>query len=264
MKKEVLAGIYICSHDSDAIAKARVWNVRIDRQPVLNNYSSNPNVVKTVNNDNFGCRVEVLNISDLNRLVIYESKTKVELARWMPDGNKLLFSEGSANYIVLVTGGSPEKINTSDLEKMTNLIKGTEMKRTLPTITSTKTEIVDGFEFSPDGKFIYYNTNVTGTMQVWRINPDGSGKEQLTYDEYHNWFPHISPDGSMMVFVSFPPDLDPDSHPTNKDLMLPVLKLNAPGAPKVVAYLYGGEGTFSANPWSPDSKRIAFVSNSGK
>ena len=96
------------------------------------------------------------------------------------------------------------------------------------------------------------------------MKPDGSVKEQLTFDEYHNWFPHISPDGNLMVFVSFPPDIDPDAHPTNKDVMLRVMKLNSPGTTKVVAYLYGGDGTLSANPWSPDSKKIAFISYSGK
>jgi Tol biopolymer transport system component len=35
------------------------------------------------------------------------------------------------------------------------------------------------------------------------------------------------------------------------------------GAPKVIAYLYGGQGTINTPSWSPDSKRIAFVSNSG-
>jgi Tol biopolymer transport system component len=32
--------------------------------------------------------------------------------------------------------------------------------------------------------------------------------------------------------------------------------------PKVIAYLYGGQGTMNVPSWSPDSKRIAFVSNS--
>ena len=32
----------------------------------------------------------------------------------------------------------------------------------------------------------------------------------------------------------------------------------------VIAYLYGGQGTISVPSWSPDSKQIAFVSNSGK
>ena len=33
------------------------------------------------------------------------------------------------------------------------------------------------------------------------------------------------------------------------------------GTPKVIAYLYGGQGTINVPSWSPDSKRIAFVTN---
>jgi TolB protein len=33
------------------------------------------------------------------------------------------------------------------------------------------------------------------------------------------------------------------------------------GEPKVIAYLYGGQGTINVPSWSPDSKNIAFVSN---
>jgi TolB protein len=35
------------------------------------------------------------------------------------------------------------------------------------------------------------------------------------------------------------------------------------GPIRVIAYLYGGQGTINTPSWSPDSKRIAFVSNSG-
>ena len=100
-------------------------------------------------------------------------------------------------------------------------------------------------------------------MQIWRMKTDGTGKEQLTFDEYHNWFPHISPDGKWMVFISFPIDIDPNSHPSYKRVMLRLMPV-AGGAPRVIAYLYGGQGTINVNSWSPDSKRIAFVSNSEK
>ena len=33
------------------------------------------------------------------------------------------------------------------------------------------------------------------------------------------------------------------------------------GKPKVIGYVYGGQGTINVPSWSPDSKRIAFVSN---
>jgi TolB protein len=121
---------------------------------------------------------------------------------------------------------------------------------------------VDGPEYSPDGKYIYYNGNTSGTMQIWRMKPDGSAKEQLTFDEYHSWFPHISPDGKWMAFISFPLDIEPSGHPSYKRVMLRLMPLTAPGGPKVIAYLYGGQGTINVPSWSPDSKRIAFVSNS--
>ena len=38
----------------------------------------------------------------------------------------------------------------------------------------------------------------------------------------------------------------------------------AGGAPKVIAYVYGGQGTINVPSWSPDSKMVAFVSNTDK
>jgi Tol biopolymer transport system component len=34
------------------------------------------------------------------------------------------------------------------------------------------------------------------------------------------------------------------------------------GTSRVIAYLYGGQGTINVPSWSPDGKRLAFVSNS--
>ncbi|MGQ7870410.1 TolB family protein [Sunxiuqinia sp. sy24] len=124
-------------------------------------------------------------------------------------------------------------------------------------------EHVDGCEYSPDGKYIYYNGSQSGTMQIWRMQPDGSGKEQITFDEYNDWFPHISPDGQWIAFISFPPDIEFNSHPSYKRVMLRLMP-TAGGAPKVIAYLYGGQGTINVPSWSPNSKQISFVSNSGK
>ena len=121
--------------------------------------------------------------------------------------------------------------------------------------------LADGPEYSPDGKWIYYCDTRSGTMQVWRMKPDGSGNEQLTFDEYNNWFPHISPDGKWMVMLSFPTTVNPGDHPFYKRVMLRLMPVSG-GAPKVIAYLYGGQGTINTPSWSPDSKHVAFVSNS--
>ena len=120
----------------------------------------------------------------------------------------------------------------------------------------------DGSEYTPDGKYIYFNSNRTGTMQIWRMKPDGSNQEQITFDVLNNWFPHISPDMQWIVFISFPKEVPSGDHPFYKRVYLRMIPF-AGGEPKVIAYLYGGQGTINVPSWSPDSKRIAFVSNTG-
>jgi len=122
--------------------------------------------------------------------------------------------------------------------------------------------LADGPEYSPDGKYIYYNSTVSGSMQLWRMKTDGTEPMQLTYDEYNNWFAHPSPDNKWIAFLSFPSTIDPTDHPFYKRVMLRLMPVSG-GAPRVIAYLYGGQGTLNAPSWSPDSKHIAFVSNSG-
>lgn len=189
---------------------------------------------------------------------------------------------GSTVYVLPITGGEPTLITEKtpsywhgwtpdgkailhvgqrDGNNAFNLYKVTVDKKVETALTNITSGHVDGPEYSPDGKYIYYNANPTSTMQIWRMKPDGSSKEQLTFDERHAWFPHISPDGKWMVYISFPKEIHPDSHPANQRVTLHLMPVSG-GAPRVIAYLYGGQGTINVNSWSPDSKRLAFVSNS--
>ena len=191
---------------------------------------------------------------------------------------------GSTVYVLPLTGGEPKLITDSTPSYLHGWNpNGKEVVYTAQRISSSpafnlykksinggpevqltfnKKGLTDGPEFSPDGKYIYYISNETGTMQVWRMKPDGSSKEQITFDDYNNWFPHISPDGKWIVIISFPSTVLSDDHPFYKRVMLRLMPASG-GAPRVLAYLYGGQGTINTPSWSPDSKRIAFVSNSG-
>ena len=97
-------------------------------------------------------------------------------------------------------------------------------------------------------------------MQIWRMKPDGSEQEQVTFDEYNNWFPHFSPDGKWIVYLAFPKDIDPNGHPFYKKIYLKLMPASG-GVPKTIAYVYGGQGTINVPSWSPDSKMISFISN---
>jgi len=115
---------------------------------------------------------------------------------------------------------------------------------------------------SPDGKTIFFISDRSGKMQLWRMGANGSGQTQMTFDDHNNWFPHVSPDGKTILFISFPPDIPANDHPFYRRVYLRRMAAGG-GTPTVVAYLYGGQGSINVNSWSPDNRMVAFVSNSG-
>ena len=118
----------------------------------------------------------------------------------------------------------------------------------------------DGSEYSPDGKWIYFNSEraatAPGHAQLFRIPVGGGAVEQLTFDERVNWFPHPAPDGSSIAYVSFPTGTE--GHPADvDDVRLRLLTLD--GEIRELATLFGGQGTMNVPSWSPDSRLLAYV-----
>lgn len=158
---------------------------------------------------------------------------------WSPDNKKMVFT-GNRNGVY--------DIYTIDIDS------GTENQLT------NQSTLDDGPEFSPDGEYIFFNSTRTGKMKLWKMKANGEDQTQLTFDEYNDWFPHISPDKKWIAFISFPKDIDPSDHPFYKHCLLRIMPYEG-GAPKVIAYIYGGQGSINVPSWSPDSKKIAFVTN---
>lgn len=158
-----------------------------------------------------------------------------------PDGKYMVYTAGSNNAEHL------------DIYKISRLA-GEEIRLT------DAPGLDDGSEYSPDGEYIYFNSSRTGTMQIWRMRPDGSNQEQMTFDEYNDWFPHVSRDGKWLVFISYSSDIRADDHPFYKRVYIRLMPSKG-GKPEVIAYLYGGQGSMNVNSWSPDSRCIAFISN---
>jgi regulation of enolase protein 1 (concanavalin A-like superfamily) len=157
---------------------------------------------------------------------------------WSPDGKTLAYcAERNKEfdiYTIPVEGGDETRLTTAE-------------------------GLDDGPDYSPDGNSIFFNSQRSGLMKIWRMNPDGTDQRQVTTDkEYADWFPHPSPDGKWLVFVSY--DKTVKGHPANKDVVLRIMPLLGKGKPKVLTNLFGGQGTMNVPSWSPDSTRVAFVS----
>ena len=118
----------------------------------------------------------------------------------------------------------------------------------------------DGPEYSPDGSYIWFNSTRTGLMQVWRMDPDGANPTHMVKEEANCWFPHVSPDGQWAAYIAYKVgDVAPGDHPANKNVELRLVSAQG-GESRLLIKLFGGQGTMNVNSWSPDSRRIAFVS----
>ncbi|MBI4906657.1 MAG: TolB family protein [Acidobacteria bacterium] len=198
-----------------------------------------------------------------------------------PDGKWLAISDGSANrqsqiYVLPASGGPPRLVTPlfpsywhgwsadgktlaycarrgDNFDIYTIPVEGGDEKR-----LTTAEGLDDGPDYSPDGKWIFFNSVRSGVMRVWRMGADGSNQEMFVPGaDSADWFPHPSPDGQWISYLSFEKTVE--GHPANKDVTLKVIPASG-GKPRVVATLFGGQGTMNVNSWAPDGKRFAFVS----
>ena len=167
---------------------------------------------------------------------------------WSPDGKTMAFvaqRNGSKQYDVYsvpVGGGAETQLNASPSHE-------------------------EGPDYSPDGKWIYINSDRSGHEAIWRFpargaGPDDSKAEMVLADGAEDWFPHISPDGKKLVYITYPADT-PTHNPRNVHVELKLATVNGETVSKTAKLLTGftgGQGSFKVNSWSPDSQRVAYVS----
>lgn len=206
-----------------------------------------------------------------------------------PDGKLIAFSssakaKGSQVYTVPAIGGEPKLIvpetpsyfhGFSPDGKWMAIVaqrnKNFDLFR-VPTVGGEQQRLTsaagydDGPDYSPDGKWIYFNSDRSDGWDIWRMPAAGAGADdaqavRITSDEKEDWFPHPSPDGKKIVFLSFPKGTA--GH--DGRLLVELRMISAPGAkvkkmtPHTLHQFFGGQGSINVNSWSPDSRKFAFV-----
>jgi Tol biopolymer transport system component len=205
-----------------------------------------------------------------------------------PDGSTIYVSaEDGHLYAIPVAGGSPRRVSNDRGADFHHYLHGvspdgqtlayiglrknpdgtaTTNVFTIPAAGGTDAPLTDdefaddGAGFSPDGQWIYFNSErgstAPGHAQLFRMRLDGSGLEQLTADERVNWFPHPSPDGSQVAYVSFPTGTL--GHPADREVIIRLIPPEGDVFRDLTA-VFGGQGTMNVPSWAPDSHHLAFV-----
>lgn len=173
--------------------------------------------------------VKVHTHSGIQQLLFSNQRPMRDL-NWSPDGQRLTFTADG------LIGGTGIYVMTADGSIVfARLGNGTE---TSPV-------------WSPDGQWIAFDfrTNAPIRENIYKMRPDGTERQQLTFDVGSDYSPAWSPDGDWLAFVS------------NRDGNAEIYKMRADGSQE--QRLTDQKGADIAPTWSLDGKRIAFLSTQG-
>jgi len=162
-------------------------------------------------------------------------------SRWSPDGKRMLFlsSRGESVFDIFVMDAD-----------------GSNVQRLSTTPGAGK--LSEDPDWSPDGNLIAFNSNRDGSSQIYVMATDGSNVKRLT-DTGGSGKPRWSPDGQRILFVSTG---DRRSDQPLEIVELYVMNADGSNVRRLTYTTDKGESSFDGV-WSPDGRKIAFVSGSG-
>src|SRR5437899_2943673 len=104
-------------------------------------------------------------------------------------------------------------------------------------------QTIEGFDVSPDGRWLAFDSNRNGVQQVFRVSLAGGEPAQLTNDSTDVFFPAYSPDGREIAFHGF------------RAGRRQVFVIGAAGGPATQVSRVAGDERAVA--WDPGGRRLA-------
>jgi len=171
---------------------------------------------------------------------------------WVLDERHMWFGKPSPEPVRLTSGPmrwgphvlskDGRKIFATGIIDRGELVRFNSKSRTFePFLGGISAESVD---FSRDGKSVAYVSYPEGIL--WKANADGSKPVQLSEPPMYAVVPRWSPDGSQIVFMSWPFD------------SLPKLYIVSSAGGSLRSLVPEDKGALDNPNWSPDGQKIAF------
>lgn len=113
--------------------------------------------------------------------------------------------------------------------------------------------------FSANPGEIYFISDRSGSQELYVKESIDAEAYQLTNNDYSNWHAHSSPTGKHIVFISYIEEYDAEDN-QDKNVKLRLLDTETRQISDLTNVFVGGRGTINAPSWSPDGRKLAFIS----